>query len=115
MAKIECEWTGKSGKKYKYQVLDLPASLKDKLGNYIFCKLNDKNRWVAIYIGEGNLKDRVTDGNHHKIDCISRKGATHIHAHLTENKKRSKSEEEDLLGNYQIAYEPNGCNEKEGG
>lgn len=111
----KCDWTGASETKYSYYVYELPASLKDELGNYIFTKLNDRNRWVPIYIGEGNLKDRVTSGDHHQADCIERKGATHVHAHLTATKQESQAEEEDLLGRYANAYQPHGCNEKTGG
>ena len=115
MAAPKCDWIGKSGTKFTYYVYELPASLKDELGNYIFCKLNDQNRWIPIYIGEGNLKDRVTSGDHHQADCIERKGATHVHAHLTDTKQNSQSAEEDLLGYYTNAYRPHGCNEKTGG
>ena len=115
MASPKCDWTGASGTKYTYYVYELPASLKDKLGNYIFTKRNNENRWVPIYIGEGNLKDRVTSGDHHQADCIARKSPTHVHAHLTGTKEDSQSEEEDLLGRYRNAYQPYGCNEKPGG
>ena len=115
MARAKCDWTGVSKTNYTYYVYELPASLKDEQGNYIFCKLNADRRWVPVYIGEGNLKDRVTSGNHHQADCIESKGATHVHAHLTATKQDSQDEEQDLLGNYTNAYQPLGCNEKLGG
>ena len=115
MATKKCNWIGESGTKYTYSVFKLPVSFPDDLGNYIFCKSNNQQHWVPIYIGEGNLKDRVTDENHHQSNCIKRKRATHVHAHLTDNKRESQLEETDLLGNYMIAYKPQGCNEKTGG
>ena len=90
-------------------------SLKDELGNYIFSNRNNQNRWVPIYIGEGNLKDRVSSGVHHQAACIERKGATHVHAHLTRTKEDSQAEEEDLLERYTNAYQPYGCNQRPGG
>ena len=110
-----CDWTGASGTNYTYYICELPATLKDALGNYIFSKRNSENRWVPICIGEGNLEDRVSSGDHHQSACIARKGATHVHAHLTGDKEDSQSEEADLLGRYTNAYQPNGCNEKPGG
>lgn len=106
-------WPGASGTKYKYWVYELPANLKAMDGNYIYCKRNARG-WEAIYIGEGNLKDR-SGGNHHRSDCIDRKGATHIHAHLQVGPKARKAEESDLLALHTEAYVPSGCNKKEGG
>lgn len=106
-----CEWTGASGKKYKYNIYDLPTSFKEKQdGNYIYTKKSTEGEWIPIYIGQGDLKGR-TD-NHHQADCISRKGATHIHAHLNAQEAERLAEEGDLLLNYNKAYQPNGCNVK---
>ena len=115
MARPKCAWIGKSKKEYSYGVFKLPVKFPQELGNYIFTKKNIQNRWVPIYIGEGDLYERVSSGNHHQQNCIDSKGATHVHAHLTDDKKASVSEEADLLGHYTNAYKPNGCNEKEGG
>ena len=110
-----CEWIGASGTRYTYYIYELPATLKDALGNYIFSKRNSENRWVPIYIGEGDLYDRVSIGGHLQSSCIARKGATHVHAHLADDKEDSQSEEADLLGRYTSAYQPSGCNESPGG
>jgi len=115
MANSTCDWLGKSGNTYTYRVHPLPVSFNNNpYGNYIYAKINSNNQWVPIYIGEGDLGDRVSD-NHHQASCIKSKGATHVHVHPTGNKTDGKSEEEDLLANYQQAYKPVGCNEKEGG
>ncbi len=110
-----CNWIGESGTSYHYFVHPLPANFKpDQPGNYIFAKLNAENRWLPIYIGQGDLGDRVT-GNHHQWDCIRRKGATHVHVHTNSTESARRSEEIDLLKHYTNAYTPIGCNEKEGG
>lgn len=107
-------WIGASGTKYKYHIWDLPVDFKpNQDGNYIYSKRNENNKWVPIYIGQGDLKDRVE--NHHQAACIKRKGATHIHVHLNSKKEDRIKEEKDLLANYNNAYQPTGCNEKEGG
>ncbi len=82
-------------------------------GNYIYAKLVN-GRWRPIYIGEGDLGDRIGD-NHHKARCIKEKEATHVHVHLNVNKENLKAEESDLLASYSQAYEPTGCNDKVGG
>jgi hypothetical protein len=107
-------WKGASGREYKYYIWELPANFDpNQDGNYIYSRLNENNRWVPIYIGQGDLKDR-TD-NHHQATCIKRKGAAHIHVHLNAREQDRLAEERDLLANYTNAYQPNGCNEREGG
>lgn len=108
-----CIWTGSTGRQYNYRVFLLPVSFQSALGNYIYCRLAS-NGWIPIYIGEGDLSERVGD-NHHQIYCIKAKGATHVHAHATNSKSASQREETDLLGRYTNAYKPTGCNEKLGG
>ncbi len=72
------------------------------------------NKWIPIYIGEGDLQTRISD-SHHKANCIKEKGATHVHVHLNANEQMRLNEEQDLLANFTNAYMPVGCNEKEGG
>ena len=106
-------WTGISGEQYTYYVYDLPISFKEGQGNYIYCRV-DNNQWIPIYVGEGDLADRVSK-NHHQAACIKAKSATYVHAHLTNSKQESLKEETDLLAMYPIAYKPTGCNERLGG
>lgn len=110
-----CNWIGASKTSYTYHIHKIPVSFNaNQPGNYIFTKLNAENKWVPIYIGQGDLGDRVGDG-HHQWTCIQRKGATHVHVHTNSTEQARLAEERDLLANYTNAYSPNGCNEKEGG
>jgi len=110
-----CNWTGATGTEYAYYIYQLPASFNaNQDGNYIFSKKNADGRWVPIYIGEGDLSERVSD-SHHQAACIKNKGATHAHVHLNGTEKARKAEEADLLARYSNAYKPNGCNEKPDG
>lgn len=110
-----CIWTGKSAIDYTYYIWTLPVSFNaGQDGNYIYSRKNDKGQWVPIYIGQGDLHDRVSD-DHHQADCIKKKGATHVHVHLNQSEKARTAEEADLLARYTNAYKPYGCNEKEGG
>ena len=111
----KCTWTGGSGTSYTYFIWPLPASFShNQDGNYIFSRKNDEGLWVPIYIGQGDLADRVSD-DHHQAACIKRKGATHVHVHLNQKEKDRLTEEADLLTRYTNAYAPSGCNEREGG
>jgi hypothetical protein len=112
---LQCIWTGKSGTGYTYFIHPLPVNFDaNQDGNYIYTKQNSQGLWVPIYIGQGDLRDRVSD-NHHQAACIKKKGATHVHGRLNPKEKERIAEESDLLANYTNAYTPNGCNEKEGG
>lgn len=109
------EWTGARGNKYKYWVYELPAILASGHdGNYIYTKVENQS-WQPLYIGQGDLGDRTDIENHHQSACLKRKWATHVHTHENANEAARLAEEHDLLQNYPQAYQPTGCNEKEGG
>jgi len=112
--KDTCDWDGASGTSYTYHVYSLPYTFKpNQDGNYIFAKLIN-NTWHPVYIGQGDLGDRVGP-SHHQWGCIISKGATHVHTHLNASRKNREFEEANLLQNYQNAYAPDGCNERTGG
>ncbi len=107
-------WIGASGQRYKYYIYGLPANFNpNQDGNYIYSKLNANNKWVPIYIGQGDLRKRAE--NHHQAACIARKGAINIHVHLSSKKEDRINEEKDLLANYTNAHQPIGCNKSPGG
>ena len=109
-----CEWNGKSGQRYSFHIYILPTSFDpNQPGNYIYTKIDSNNYWVPIYIGQGDLNERVT--NHHQASCIKNKGATHFHCHKNSVEANRLSEEKDLLANYPQSYQPSGCNERMGG
>jgi hypothetical protein len=111
----EIIWNGASGTGYRYAVYPRhPQGIPAKtLGNYIYTKVVN-NVWVPIYVGQGDLSERVTK-NHHRITCIDSKGATHVHMHLNPKEADRLAEERDLLAGHSDAYTPKGCNVKEGG
>ncbi|PKB59644.1 MAG: hypothetical protein BZY83_00825 [SAR202 cluster bacterium Casp-Chloro-G2] len=92
----EIYWPGKSGQKYKYRIYPIGQSFKGQPGNYIFAKETKPGRFAPIYIGEtGDLSDRFD--NHHKMLCIQKQGATHIHVHgSSANRNARLAEESDL-------------------
>ena len=44
------DWTGLSGRSYKYWVYPIGTTFKDEPGNYIFAKVF-QGKWVPLYIG----------------------------------------------------------------
>jgi hypothetical protein len=110
-----CTWTGESGASYTYFIWPLPVDFDlNQDGNYIYSKKNSAGKWVPIYIGQGDLADRVGD-DHHKARSIKLRGATHVHVHLNSREVDRLAEEGDLLAHYTNAYQPAGCNERLGG
>ncbi len=97
MAEIrKCTWTGKSGKKYSYEIHPMTESWADVPGNYIFAKETTPTNWVPVYVGETeSLKDRLP--NHNELPCVRRNGGTHIHAHTNSDAKARLAEEADLV------------------
>jgi|SRR5579862_4266749 len=50
----------------------------DVAGIYIFAGTNNRNQWVALYIGQAkSFKDRLA--NHENWLAAARLGATHVH------------------------------------
>ena len=108
-----CVWNGASGAQYTYYIFAAPPNFSaSQDGNYIYSKLVE-NYWQPIYIGEGDLRDRTE--NHHRAECLAKKGATHVHAHLNASQQDRRREESDLLAGYIQAYVPAGCNIRPGG
>ena len=109
MSQPEIYWTGKSKKTYGYWSKLLPFSCKPgEDGNYILTK-PISGEWIPIYIGQGDLNDRVNDPTH--SSCAERKGATHVHVHTEANEQTRLDEESDLLAGHPVAYAPTGCNQ----
>jgi len=97
MAAETIMWEDASGNKHKYWIYDFGYdSFAAVPANYIFAKETSPQYYKPIYIGQtGNISDRFD--NHHKMDCIKRNGATHIHAHKSSSDEETRCEEESDL------------------
>lgn len=97
-------WVGASGRNYTYWIYPRHPGIPAVPGNYIYTKIVN-NQWVPIYIGQGDLSVRLTK-NHHQIECINSKGATHVHVHSHKNPNEAErlAEEKDLLAGHPNAY-----------
>ena len=104
-----CTWTGASGRKYVYDVYRPHQRVTQQPGNFIYAKMDDRNRWIPIYIGQGDLTQGAAV-EQDRLACIEEKGATHVHLHVNFDKEDRLAEEKDLLDNFPQAFVPNGCN-----
>jgi len=91
------DWDGKSGKTYKYWIYEIGYTFAQEPGNYIFAKETKPHTWSPIYIGQtDDLSERFD--YHHKMPCIRRNKATHIHAHKSSTSEAVRqAEETDLI------------------
>ena len=101
-----CDWTGRSGKVYTYNIYPFGTNFEAAPGNYIFAKHLTSTSYSAIYIGETQDFSERFD-NHHKIYCITQNGATHIHVHVNTAGEAARLDEEKDL---KLAYMPP-CND----
>lgn len=96
---LTINWPGNSGKQYKYWIYKLSRNFAKEPGNYIFAIETEPGLWVPVYIGQTeDLSERFED--HHKAACISRNGATHIHANTNNSKQARLAEESDLVARW---------------
>jgi hypothetical protein len=109
MAERTCTWTGASGRKYVYDVYPRHPKMTQQAGNFIYAKMDERNRWVPVYIGQGDLMQRAAV-KQDRLACIDAKGATHVHLHVNFDKEDRVAEERDLLDNFPQAIVPDGCN-----
>ena len=100
---------GASGADYSYYVFPLNFVPKDnQFYNYMFASLSSEGDWNPVFIGQGDLKEYVTDPAH--IRSVKLKGATNLLAHMSPHAQQRRAEELDMLGGHPQAYEPTGCN-----
>lgn len=93
-------WKGASGRQYEYWILSLGKKMKAEPGNYMFLKRTAPNTYASLYVGQtGDLDDRLSNPkSHHKWECVSSEGATHICAHTNAGGEGNrKTEEADLI------------------
>ena len=102
------DWAGRSNNTYTYHVHELgwrPNAGQN--GNYIFAKVVG-SVWNAVYVGQGDLQDRYDAAI--KEGCVTAKGATYYHVHLSSNRAARLAEEQDIIsGNSECTW-PIGCN-----
>ena len=99
MADQTVDWTGKSGKTYRYWfTASITAEhLMAVEGNYMFVKQLPNGNWLPVYIGQcDDFKCRLP--GHERIAEAERLGATHVMTHTTPAGEAARlAEERDLI------------------
>ena len=97
------DWTGKSGKKYRYEFLNniTAAGINPVSGNYAFVKQLPNRNFIPLYFGQAeNLQARLP--NHERWEEAKRLGATYVMAHSTQGGDAVRCAEEiDLIQQWQ--------------
>ena len=104
-------WKGESGKRYIYRTFEMPHKPpEDTKGNYIFAEQLGNGTWFAIYVGQGDLRDRYNAAL--REGCVTEKGATHYHYHTNNQSSVVKRlrEENDIIEGNPECESPLGCN-----
>ena len=96
-------FTGKSGKKYEFNVYPMDEGFKAVGAVYVITRrIKDPDGSHAhkrIYTGEtGDLSERFDD--HHKAQCFRDNNANCVCTHVDNDKQSRLAKETDLLGNY---------------
>jgi hypothetical protein len=91
------DWTGNSGKTYRYWFLDMTSPIKDEPGNYMFVKKAPNGGWLPVYIGQAdNLAKRLP--SHDRLAEAKAAGATQVMAHTNGAGEQARLDEErDLI------------------
>ena len=94
------KWPGISGRSYTYWIYPIGTQFNSAPINYVFAKETEPNMYEAIYVGEtSDASERSSD--HHKMPCIKRHGATHIHVHRgSDDADTRRAEESDIIARW---------------
>jgi excinuclease UvrABC nuclease subunit len=91
----EASWSG-----YSFGVYEQNADWNDVGGVYIFCGVNSRNEWVAIYVGEtGSFRKRIP--SHEQWSPAQHHGAIRVHARVEKQEATRLAIEELLIRAYQ--------------
>src|SRR5262245_36011594 len=87
---------GKSGTNYTFYYYKWPTSFKKDEAMYFFVKMNNTSVEKYLYVGETEDLGERFDA-HHKMDCITKNGVTHIGAYVQAGKEKRLEVERDIL------------------
>jgi hypothetical protein len=92
------DWTGKSGKAYRYWFIsDITSNgIKAVAGNYAFVKRLANGNFIPLYFGHAEvLNARIP--NHDRWDDAKKAGVTHVMGHTQAGEQARLDEERDLI------------------
>lgn len=97
---------GQSGNRHEFEVFQWGTNFNPVGGIYSVLKILPNGRYQILYIGQtGDLSERFE--NHHRANCFSKNGKTHIAVRAEGSEQRRLAIETDLIRNYQTC-----CNQQ---
>ena len=117
---------GASSTEYSYRVFSQNFEPEgNQFYNYIFASLSSEGSWIPVFIGQGNLKQYLSDQAHVRevaltsvthvsdqthIREVALTRVTHVLAHLSPDERQRRMEASDMLANHPHAHEFTGSN-----
>lgn len=104
-----CSFRGASGADYSYYVFSLNFKPNDnRFYNYLFASLSAEGNWIPLFIGQGDLKQYLSDRV--RLRDVALTGATHVLAHVSPHEQQRRMEALDMLASHPQAHAFSGCN-----
>ena len=102
---------GASGADYSYRVFSQNFKPENnQFYNYMFASLSSEGNWIPVFIGQGDLKQYLSDQAH--VRDVALTSATHVLAHMSPDEQQRRMEALDMLASHPQAHEFTGCNER---
>jgi hypothetical protein len=100
---------GASGAEYDYCVFSKGFKPNDdQYYNYMFASLSPEGNWLPVFIGQGDLKQYLSDRLH--VRSIAPAGSSHVLAHMNPDGQRRRMEALDMLASHPQVHAFTGCN-----
>jgi len=102
-------FSGASGADYSDNVFPTNFTPQDKqFYNYMFASLSSEGRWIPVFIGQGDLKQYLSDQA--LVRGAAHTRSTHVLAHISPDGQQRRTEASDMLASYPQALALSGCN-----
>lgn len=117
---------GASSAEYSYRVFSQNFKPEDnQFYNYIFASLSSEGNWIPVFIGQGDLKQYLSDQAHVRevaltsvthvsdqahIREVALTNVTHVLAHMSPDERQRRMEALDMLASHPQAHEFTGRN-----
>ena len=102
-------FSGASGADYSYGVFSANFTPQDKqFYNYMFASLSPEGRWIPAFIGQGDLKQYLSDQA--QVRGLAHTRSTHVLAHISPNEQQRRMEASDMLASHPQALALSGSN-----
>lgn len=107
---LHVDWVGSSGKKYAYNVYELPQRFpRGRIGIFIYARITSRYTWRPLYIGHGEIAAPFW-GKPEVKRRVEESGASHIHVRYNEPLFQRRLEAQDIMERHYEVFTA-GCNQ----